>query len=157
MAITCADCGCLVETGVRVSTCGRPDCCCGALPTREALDAVASRLRDAFESRDMTKFGALLAEDARWGEDGAPNTCRSRTEVVATFQRLLHDGVGGDIADLKTGPAGILCRLRIHWPAPASPPQRDEVFHLYRVHDGQITEIQPYDDREAAEAALSTV
>ncbi|MDA8309156.1 MAG: nuclear transport factor 2 family protein [Actinomycetota bacterium] len=118
---------------------------------------MAAQLRSAFDARDMTTFGALLAEDAVWGDDDAPNTCRSRAEVVATFQRLITDGVGGEVADLKTGPAGILCHLHIHWPEPGSRRGRDEVFHLYRVHDGRIVEIRPYDDREAAENALSVV
>ncbi len=118
---------------------------------------MAAQLRGAFESQDLTKLGALLAEDARWGDDDAPNKCRSRTEVVATFQRLIGEGVAGEVADLRTGPAGILCHLRIHWPDPASRPGSDEVFHLYRVHGGQIIEIQPYDDREAAETALSAI
>ena len=155
--MTCADCGCLVEAGIRVSTCDGPSCCCLALPTREALEGMAAQLRDSFEAQDMTAFGALLAEDARWGDDDAPNKCRSRADVVATFERLIGDGVAGEVADLKTGPAGILCHLRIHWPDPATRPGRDEVFHLYRVHDGRIIEIRPYDDREAGETALSVV
>ena len=118
---------------------------------------MAVQIRGAFESRDMTTFGALLADDARWGDDDAPNKCRSRAEVVATFQRLIDDGVGGEVVDLKTGPAGILCHLRIHWPDWATQTGRDEIFHLYRVHDGRIIEIRPYDDREAGEAALSVV
>ncbi len=118
---------------------------------------MAAQVRGAFESRDVTKFGALLADDARWGDDDAPNKCRSRTEVVETFQSLIDDGVGGEVAHLTTGPAGILCHLRILWPDPAIRTGRDEVFHLYRVHDGRIIEIRPYDDREAAETALSLI
>lgn len=118
---------------------------------------MATEIRTAFEARDIARFGALLAEDARWGDDIAPNKCRSRGEVVATFQRLLAEGVGGEVADLKTGPAGILCHLRIHWPDSSAHVGRGEVLHLYRVRNGRITEIQPYDDASEAEAALSAV
>lgn len=155
--MTCADCGCLVEAGVRVSTCDGPNCCCTALPTREDLEGMAAQLRRALEARDLSAFEALLAEDARWGDDDAPNKCRGRAEVIATFQRLIASGVTGEVADLKTGPAGVLCHLRIRWPDPGSHPGRDEVFHLYLVRDGRIIEIQPYDDREAAETALSVI
>ena len=155
--MTCADCGCLVEAGVRLSTCDGPSCCCSALPTSEALDDMAAQIRVAFESRDMTSFGALLADDARWGDDDAPNKCRSRAEVVGTFQRLIAGGVAGEVADLRTGPAGVLCHLRVHWPGPGGPPGRDEVFHLYRVRNGRVIEIQAYDDHEAAETALSVI
>ncbi len=96
--MACADCGCLVEAGVRVSTCAGPGCCCSALPTSEALADIdmAAQVRGAFESRDPKRFGALLADDARWGDDDAPNKCRSRAEVVETFQTLIDEGVGGE-------------------------------------------------------------
>ena len=32
--IGCAECGCIVNTGVRVIPCGKPDCCCRHLPVR---------------------------------------------------------------------------------------------------------------------------
>ena len=35
----CADCGCLVDRGIRTAVCGDPECCCAQLPVREA-DAV---------------------------------------------------------------------------------------------------------------------
>lgn len=155
--MVCADCGCLVDAGVRLSTCDGPDCCCAALPVREVLETMAAQIRTAFEARDMTMFGALLAEGARWGDDGAPNRCRSRAEVVATLQRLIDAGVSGEVLDLKTGPAGVLCHLRAHWPGHPGLTGRDELFHLYRARDGEIIEIEPYDEREAAEAALSVI
>ncbi len=104
----------------------------------------------------MASFGSLLAPDARWGDDEAPNKCRSRGDVIATFQRLLADGVGGEVTETQTGPAGVLCHLRINWPNPTDQVRRDAVLHLYRVRNGQIVEIEPYDDRSAAEAALSS-
>jgi hypothetical protein len=32
MEMACAECGCVVEAGVRVRPCGKADCCCLALP-----------------------------------------------------------------------------------------------------------------------------
>ncbi|MHB8490178.1 MAG: hypothetical protein ACYDCS_13140 [Candidatus Dormibacteria bacterium] len=32
--IACADCGCVVDHGVRISECGAADCCCGAVSSR---------------------------------------------------------------------------------------------------------------------------
>jgi hypothetical protein len=32
MKIECAECGCLVDRGVVVRRCDRPDCCCADLP-----------------------------------------------------------------------------------------------------------------------------
>ena len=34
--IGCADCGCIVDSGVRVIPCNTPDCCCRHLPIRES-------------------------------------------------------------------------------------------------------------------------
>jgi ketosteroid isomerase-like protein len=156
MPMACADCGCLVEHGVRVSTCGTEGCCCGTLPTRQSLDGIAVQITAAFAERDMESFGRLLANDARWGDDDAPNRCHTRGEVIATFQRLLAEGVGGEITETMTGRAGILCHLRIDWPGPGESGRRNEVLHLYRVRDGQIVAIEPYDDRLAAETALAS-
>lgn len=36
MQMACADCDCVVEDGVRVETCGDPDCCCAHIPEAEA-------------------------------------------------------------------------------------------------------------------------
>jgi hypothetical protein len=33
--MACADCGCIVDGGVRVATCGDPDCCCRDVPMPE--------------------------------------------------------------------------------------------------------------------------
>jgi hypothetical protein len=35
MVILCADCGCLVDRGVRITVCADPMCCCRDLPIRE--------------------------------------------------------------------------------------------------------------------------
>ncbi len=42
-------------------------------------EAVATRLRAAFDSADLAAFGALLDDNVRWGgEDDTPETCRTR-------------------------------------------------------------------------------
>lgn len=33
--VACAECGCVVEGGIRIETCRRPDCCCGHVPRAE--------------------------------------------------------------------------------------------------------------------------
>jgi len=154
--VACADCGCLVERGVRVESCHRPDCCCEALPTRDDLDRVAAALRHALETRDLDQLGTLLADDVRWGDDDAPNRCRSRRDVLETFQRLVATGVTGEIAEVETGPAGVLCRLVVRWPESA-PERRPEVVHLYRLQDGHIVEIEPHPDLDHGRTALSTI
>lgn len=156
MEMFCADCGCLVDRGVRISSCGKPGCCCLDLPTRASLETLAEEIRTAFATRNLADFGALLAEDARWGDDEHPNRCRSRADVIAAFDRLLRDGVGGAVTETATGPAGVLCRLRVEWPDPADRTRGEAFYHLYRVRDGRIAAIQRYDDRASALEALGS-
>lgn len=152
--MACADCGCVVERGVRNSTCADPQCCCAWLPTRASLEQMAGSIEAAFASGDPSAFGPLLAEDARWGDE-APNRCRSRSEVVDTFARLKESGVRAAVTESSIGPAGVLCRLRVDWPDETAGEADTERFHLYRVDSGQITDIVPFSDRAEAEAFLS--
>lgn len=38
MEMLCAECGCEVDAGVRVASCGNRECCCRALPARELTE-----------------------------------------------------------------------------------------------------------------------
>ncbi|MHB8219111.1 MAG: nuclear transport factor 2 family protein [Acidimicrobiales bacterium] len=126
------------------------------------LDRMAAEIRRSFEAHDVAGFGAFLADDVRWGDDEAPNQCRNSAEVVATFERLLAEGVDGELAEIQVGSSGILCRLRIRRPgveqdavqgtSVGAIEARREVLHLYRVRDGKITQIRPFADTAAAEA-----
>jgi ketosteroid isomerase-like protein len=115
----------------------------------DEMNVIAEQIRSAFAARELGVFGALLADDARWGDD-----CRSRRDVVATFERLLGDGVTGDVAETATGRGGVVCRLDVHWPAGSDSNRRATVFQAYFVRDGRIVEIRGYDDRESALEAI---
>jgi len=120
-----------------------------------AHGVIAEQIVSAFTTRDLTAFGALLADDARWGDDDTPNRCRSRREVVATFDRLLREGVGGEVVETRTGPRGVMCRLRVDWPSTTDDPRHETLYHVYLVRDGRITEIRRYDDPTSAVEALA--
>lgn len=52
MEMACADCGCVVEHGVRVRTCGNASCCCIHVPVDAAdPDATAGSLREGEQGR----------------------------------------------------------------------------------------------------------
>jgi ketosteroid isomerase-like protein len=115
---------------------------------------LADRLRAALTARDLDAFGMLLSDDVRWGSDDHPRKCRSRSDVLATFARLMSEGAEGAITELAVGTDGILCGLAVAWPTPSQHPDDRNLFHVYLVRDGRIVEIQRYDDRDsAAEAA----
>lgn len=155
MEMYCAECGCLVDHGVRVVSCGSASCCCRRLPLEHrTVEQVGNALQSAFANRDLDALGRLLAVDARWGDDDHPNRCRSRADVVSTFERLLGQGVEGSVTESVTGPEGVAVKLHVRWPDPGEG-RRVDFWQSYIVSDGVVTEIQRHDDRRSAIAAVS--
>lgn len=112
--------------------------------------SLADRVRLALTTHDLDAFGALLTDDVRWGDGDEPRACRNRSDVLGTFSQFLNKGVNGHITELGTGTAGILCGLTVDWPD-SDPRSCDRnLFHVYLVRDGLISEIQRYDDRASA-------
>jgi hypothetical protein len=158
MQIYCADCGCLVDHGTRLISCESSECCCLDLPIAEPMAAMAARLRDAINTRDMDAFRALIAEDARWGEGGPDDlrTCHDRNEIIATYKRLLEQGVRGTVTETTTGPGGVACLVEIDWPDDASNRRGPLLYQVFLVTGGLITRIRGCDDRDLALAAIGT-
>ena len=119
----------------------------------EPDQALAVRLRQAFADKDLVVLGTLLTDDVRWGDDDHPRRCRSRNDVVATFSRLIGEGVGGEIASLEEGPGAVLCELAVRWPTEADRRRGQRFFHVYHLRDGRICEIRRFDDRRSAREA----
>jgi hypothetical protein len=122
--------------------------------TPRTMDQVAHQLRSAFATKDLHLLGQLLAADARWGDDDHPNPCRSRSDVVATFGRLLGEGVDGTVTEAVTGPNGVAVLLHVEWPNPGEG-RGVNFYQSYLVANGLVTEIQRHDDRRSAVAAIS--
>jgi ketosteroid isomerase-like protein len=157
MEMHCADCGCLVEHGVRLISCDTSECCCVDLPTADPMDTIAARIRNALNARDMDAFRALIAEDARWGEGGPDDarTCHNRNDIIATYKRLLHQGVRGTVTETTTGPGGVVCLVEIEWPDDAPNRRGPNLYQVFFVTDGLVTRIQGHDDRDLAIAVIS--
>jgi hypothetical protein len=116
---------------------------------------LADQLRRAFTAHDLDAFGALLSEEVRWGDPIHPRRCLNRSDVLATFGRLMAEGVDGTITELVTGGEGIPCGLDVKWPEGMQRPGDRTFFHVYLVTNGRIVEIQRHDDRaSAAESAV---
>ena len=157
MELECADCGCLVDSGVVVIPCEQPNCCCIHLPSVEPMETMAARLRVALNARDMNAFRALIADNAKWG-DGGPDderTCHNRNEIVATYKRLLDQGVRGTVTETVTGPLGIVCRTDLEWPEGAPNRRGPTIYQAFFVADGLITRIVGHDDPDRAIASIS--
>jgi hypothetical protein len=79
--------------------------------TDPGLDEVAAGLGASIAAKDVELLGTLLAADVRLGDDDNPIRCRTRHDVVATFQPLLAEGVEGTITETQVGPAGVALHL----------------------------------------------
>ncbi|HWE71483.1 MAG TPA: nuclear transport factor 2 family protein [Acidimicrobiales bacterium] len=114
---------------------------------------IADQIRRAYSTRDLGVLAPLLADDVTWGDPAHPRGCRSRSDVLATFSRVMADGVDGEITELSEGSEGLLCGLAVQWPD--EHPRSDDraLFHVYRIRDGLISRIERYDDRDSAAQA----
>ena len=117
------------------------------------MDQVAAQIQSAFATKELDALGRLLAPDARWGDDDHLNKCRSRSDVVATFDRLLAEGVDGSVTEAVIGSNGVAVLLHFQWPNPGEG-RGVNFYQSYIVSHGVVTEIQRHDDRRSAVAAL---
>jgi hypothetical protein len=157
MEMYCADCGCLVERGIRLISCDTVECCCVDLPQAAAMESLAARLRHALNARDTDAFRALIAENAVWGEGGPDDerTCHNRNDIIATYKRLLNQGVRGTVTETTTGPGGVACLVEIDWPVDVPNQRGPTLYQVFLVTDGVVTRIQGHDDRDLALAAIA--
>ena len=112
--------------------------------------SLARRLSLALASRDLDALGELLSDDVTWGDVTNPRRCRNRSDVLATFSRLLDFGVSGNITEIATGSRGILVGLEVTWPEDSPRESDTSLFQVYLVRDDKIVEIRRFDDRTSA-------
>ena len=157
MEIECADCGCIVNRGVRLIPCDEAECCCTELLTVVPMETMAARIRIALNARDMTAFRSVIAEGAQWGEGGPEDerTCHNRNEIIATYKLLLAEGVRGTVTETTAGPGGVACTMEIEWPAGGQNQRGPTIYQAFFVTNGLVTRIQGHDDRDRAVAAIS--
>ena len=156
MEMHCADCGCLVDRGVRVIPCATLECCCLHLLAAEPMEVIAARIRTSLNARDIDTLRSLLAEKATWGEDPEGDSfCHDRNDVIRNLKRLLAEGVQATIVDTITGPHGIAAHLMVEWPNPETAREdRVDFFQVYIVPEGLVTEIHGHDNRDSALASI---
>jgi len=118
------------------------------------VDRVATLLRAAFETGDLTSFGALLADDVWWGDDDRPPRCRGRSDVLATFSRLVGQGVQTTVTDIAVGPFGLVAIMQARWVNTRDTRTESALYHAYLIRGGLVTQISRY---EALDAALEAI
>lgn len=125
----------------------------GMTPAVTDESSVAEALRTAFETRDLEAFGALLADDVRWGDDDLPQRCRSRADVLGVFSRALADGADADFVEVRPGRGAVLCEIVVRWPLAEERPETRRIFQVFRLKGGRVAEILSGDDPKWAEEA----
>jgi hypothetical protein len=120
-------------------------------------EGLATRLRTAFNARDIDVLRSLLAEDATWGGDPKGELfCRDRNDIIRRLKQLLAAGVRAEIVETITGPNGIAALVEVDWPNPdESRHDRISYPQAYVVNEGLVTEIHGHDDIASAVAAVS--
>jgi hypothetical protein len=119
------------------------------------MEVIATRIRVSFNARDMDNFRALLAENAKWGDDSDdPRACHSRGDIIANYKRLLDSGVRGNVVETATGPKGVACLLEVEWPDPATA-RNASFYQVFLVSEGLVNRIEGQDTRDEALAAIN--
>lgn len=73
----------------------------------------AERLRAALDSRQLDAFGALLADDVRWGgEEESPDACHSRADVLGWLQKMQSRGLQTEVREVVPGENSVLVESR---------------------------------------------
>ena len=119
-----------------------------------ALDQVAAQLRTAFDEHDLTLFGMLLADDVWWGDGLRPQRCRGRSDVLATFGRLVGQSVDTNVSDIIVGRVGILAVMQARWADARETRNETALYHAYSIRGSLITGISRYEDLDAALDAI---
>ena len=105
----------------------------------------------------MDVFAELIAEDARRGVGGPADarSCHNRNDIIATYNRLLHQGVRGTVTETTTVPGGVVRLTEIEWPDHAPNRRGSTLYQVFHATDGLVTRIQGHDDCDLASAAIS--
>jgi hypothetical protein len=155
----CADCGCLVDRGIRLAPCANNECCCAALPI-QTMEMLATKVRHAMESADLTAIGDLLSPDAHWGapEQDVP-TCRNAQQVLSWYEVARDNGVRADVTELDVVGERLVVGLKLRSLPDVNTDSEDGLrWQVLSVENGRIAEIRGYESRgEAREFADSGV
>lgn len=118
----------------------------------EELNA-AARLRVALESGDLDAYGALLADDVRWGgPDETPETCHGRTDVLNRLASLRTSGIETRVLEVAPGVHSVLVGFSVIRPEGGGAQHGHSVYQVLTLRDGHVADIRGYPDRAMAAA-----
>lgn len=152
----CADCGCVIDAGFRVSRCPDSACCCADLPVAPELTRIANRIRAALELPDPAMFRDLLDPNVRWGVPGDPApSCQNRDQVLAWYERGRERGVRATVTELLVRSDKVVVGLRVT--RDGAEDDATDRWQVLSVHGDRVADIRAYDDRDEAYRAAGAV
>lgn len=157
MEIICAECGCLVDRGIRLHVCGDATCCCTELAIETGI-SFATRITSALELGDLDTFGRFLSLDALWGapEQSVP-TCQNREQILAWYENARTTGIRASVIETVVLDDHILVGLEVTGPTPSNDGDGPrERWQVLTYDNGQITSICGYPTRDTAESAVAS-
>jgi hypothetical protein len=113
---------------------------------------VATRLREAFEAGDLALLEPLLHPDVRWGgEEDTPQTCHSRSDVLAWYRRLHAAGLRARVTETVVRDQAVVVGVELTGPERGLYGERpNQVFQVFRLSAGLVTDIRGYPHRALA-------
>jgi len=113
--------------------------------TREA-QAIAERLRSAFEQQDLGILAGVLDPDVRWGgEEDTPETCHSRADVLAWYGGLIDRGVRASVVAAEVEPDRVVLTLDVTRPGGGT----SRNHQVFRIAAGQVADIRGQEEGPA--------
>ena len=121
--------------------------------------ATARAALEAFQSGDMAKVAAAIAEDAVWHVPGSHKWAgeyRGRGDILGRFEKMAAEGVSqtqDDIHDVVGNDEHVVALVRMTLTALGGSASTNSAF-IYHVRDGQAVEFWAINDNQAAIDAL---
>ena len=114
--------------------------------TREA-QAIAERLRSAFEQQDLGILAGVLDPDVRWGgEEDTPETCHNRADVLAWYGSLIDRGFQASVAATAVEPDRIVLSLDVTTPGGGT----SRNHQVFRIASGHVVDIRGQEEGPAS-------
>jgi hypothetical protein len=112
----------------------------------QAAQAIAERLRSAFEQQNLGILADVLDPDVRWGgEEDTPQTCHNRGDVLAWYGGLIYRGFRASVAAAAVEPDRIVLTLDVTGPGGGT----SRNHQVFRIASGHVVDIRDHEEGPA--------
>lgn len=116
--------------------------------------ALAERIRAAYERADLATIEDLLDPGCTWGAPGDPNpTCQSKGDVIRWYRAATDLGMRADVVEAFGVGDSVVLGLNV---TGAEDSTGQERWQALKVRDGLIVDIAGFDTRDDAARFATT-